>query len=419
MSSESTEFLADGTFVDDAPVVEAVAPKTIALKLLLFAVLFLGSFSALYYFSEHFKPVEPSTMARALLIREEGERFEAIAVGNSHTGSVDFFALNLEGIYLWRGGSDYYQTNYILRTVQDKLPNLRFVFIPADISSYADNFSSKEKEEGGNPHLETYIFGGRVKGPAYLRLMRDGLPVQLDWKTLLQARFWPIARPDSWEEVLDRLRDPSKPPYPRTVSGSTGHLAGRSRERISPDSIAETAHQAAVVRLQNRRDLLEYRPTICELGETLMERIADATGPGVITVFFTHPTHPIYTEWFEEVDRGPDGAVECTPAYYAAVLDRERDDVMYFDMRRYEPVLSDLTSYFANGDHLNREGAMVFSAGLRDRLAERLRAEAPRGHPGRELVLAREADSLGHRYGAATGQDTLFRPWRRGGEVGD
>ncbi len=380
----NTEFLADGPVGDDRPAPETVTPRVIALKLAAFGLLVAVVFAGLYVVSERVRPVYPRMADRVQHIEERGDAFEAVAVGSSHTGALDFSALGLDGLHLWRGGMDYYQANYILRAAARDLPNLRFVFVTTDVSSYADNLLA---EPGEDRRRETYVFGARLRGPGYLRFLSDGIDgVENDWKTLLQARFWPIARPDSWEGVYDRLRDPSLAAYPRTPDGTVAEI---SRERITADSVAAHAEQVAEVRLEQRFALLDARPDICQVGRALMDRIADATGPETITVFYTHTAFPNYVDRFEALNRRPDGRADCTPPAYAEELDRKRDDVLYIDLRYYPPVSDHPSEHYFNGDHLSREGAYVFSAGLREHLAERLREDGPRG-PARDLLLARE-----------------------------
>lgn len=411
----STEFLADGPVGDDRPEEETLTPQGIALKLALFATLLVGALAVLYYVSEHARPIYSNLMDRARLVNEEGERFEAIAVGPSHTSSIDFPALELDGLYLWRGGMDYYQVNYILQTVKDKAPNVRFVFIPASIASYGNNFLA---EPGEGRRRETYVFGQRVQGLDYFRFIRDDLPEETDWKVMLQARFWPISRPDSWEGVYERILKPSIPAYTRTDSGTTLYLERRRRERITADSVAANADEVSAVQLERRSELLEAKPDMCELGQTLMDRIANALGPDVITVFFSHPAHPVYVDRFVEANQPPSVFAECTPSHYAEVLDRERENVIYIDLRYYDPISSKPSRYYANGDHFNRAGARVFSAELRARVAERLQEEFPRDHPARKAFFSEERTALSPND-TAIGQDALVRAGGRGGKVGD
>ncbi len=388
----NTEFLADGPVGDDRPAEEMLSPRSLALKLGLFAVLFIGAIAALYYISETFRPEYSITMDRARLLHEEGERFEAIAVGPSHTSSVDFYALGLDGLHLWRGGMDYFQANYVLQTVADFAPNVKFVFLPASMASYGDNLSAPIGEER---RLETYLFGQRVRGLTYFQPLRDDFDtVEFDWKTMLQARFWPISRPDSWEGVIDRLRDPSIPAYQHTTNGTTLYLERRRPERLTADSIAANGLQVATTRIQKRAELLAVRPDICEIGEALMDRIADALGPDVVTVFYTHASHPAYVDHMEAFNNQPGSQVECTPAYYASVLDRERDDVIYVDLRYFEELSSKPVKHYKNGDHFNRVGAHFFSTRMREIMEERLQEKLPSGHSARELFLSRESYPL-------------------------
>ncbi|MEM1044022.1 MAG: hypothetical protein AAGI91_15520 [Bacteroidota bacterium] len=388
----SREFLADGPVGDDRPADEDVSPRSVALKLALFGVLFLGTLAALYYASERIEPVYSINMDRALLVNEEGSRFEAISVGPSHTSSVDFYALGLDGLHLWRGGMDYFQASYILQTVADRMPNVKFVFLPASMASYGDNLAAPIGEER---RLETYVFGQRVRGLTYFRPLRDDFEtVQFDWKTMLQARFWPISRPDSWEGVIDKLRDPSNTNYVRTTNGTRFYLERLRPERLTADSIAANGLEVATARIQKRAELMEVRPDVCEIGETLMNRIADTLGPDVVTVFFTHTSHPAYVDHMEDFNNRPGSNVECTPAYYASVMDRERDNVVYVDLRYYEELSSQPVKHYKNGDHLNRVGGHLFSTRMREIVAERLQEKLPSGHPTRELFLSRRSYPL-------------------------
>ncbi len=417
MSSESTEFLADGTSVDDRPVPEEPSVQAMVLRLVLFGGLLVGLFAAAYTFSERFRPVESTVTDRVRLIEEEGARFEAISVGSSHTSAVDFYALELDGLPLWSGGMDYYQVNYILDLLDGRLPNVRFVFIPADITIYGENFIAAKFGAEGEAHINTYIFGARMEGFGYLRLMRGDIPIESNWKKLLEARVRPVSRLDSWEGVFERLRNPGIKPYRRTPNG-TMSLERKKRERLTPDSLMANALEVATGRLERREGLLQERPGICEIGPALMdgivEKVRQNLGPEVITVFYSDPAHPTYVDAFEQANQPPSPFATCTPAYYAAQLDREHDNVIYVDLRYYEPIQSDPVRYLANGDHFNRAGSQAFSEVLRERLAERLQA-FPRTHPARELVFERFETPLWPAHDTSIGKDSLVRAgWRRG-----
>ncbi|HLT47097.1 MAG TPA: hypothetical protein VK002_07700 [Rubricoccaceae bacterium] len=293
-----------------------------------------------YVVGERLDPVYGPARARVRQLIASAGEIESITLGNSHSRAIDFEALGLEGRHLWSPGTDYYGVLIAFRAVRPHLPGLDYLFVT--VSPYTvDNTRFADRVEH---RAEMYAVAGTYR------------PVAGDWGAVFRALIRPVVRTDNWEGAASAF-----------VRG----LAGRPRRPDAardPDGVATAAEmrrqapaRAAYHRMLEARSLEETAGLCADARAALLE-IATRAAPAHV-VFYTAPLSPAYRSHYGD-------ATGCALDAHAAALAEALPNVSYFDDRAL-PGFDDDSGYFRDADHLNGEGARIYSGLLAERLGLR------------------------------------------------
>jgi len=270
---------------------------------------------------------------------------EAIVVGHSHAGALDFSALGIHGYHVWAGGSDVFEVEYELRSLVPQLKNLRTVFMPMAYWGFAvDNSAHPER---------------RVRNLDYYRAFGNGPITSSDRWLYLRSRAWNIVRSDHWKSIVEALlgdrRDRALPPAIDHVDGHS--IQGSDFKPPAYGELVEYAKKRVAQYLEIQ-DTCEVRhPNLTQDTYACVERIIRfLQTKGIRIVFFTPPYFVTYTELYcTETIRSMRARMQQLVANY---------DVEYYDFSTDEEFIYN-NLLFRNPDHLNADGATVFSKKLR------------------------------------------------------
>ena len=80
------------------------------------------------------------------LLLDKAETIQALSVGSSHSGAINFEVIGEEGFHYWKGGGDILEIQYRLKTLLPRLPTLQRVYISVPYSYFtSDNSRSRPK----------------------------------------------------------------------------------------------------------------------------------------------------------------------------------------------------------------------------------------------------------------------------------
>lgn len=317
-------------------------------KIALFILLGLVLAFALHRISESLSPIHGQHKARMQMLMDKADKIEALAVGHSHNLALDFEALGLNGFHLWIIGSDMFEVRYLLNSILPRLPNLRMVFIPVTHHTFLHNNGLVGK---GIVIRHVYY--------ATTPTLKSFRPIHNDFKYLIMGKVCSIARHDHWKgvfkAVLNQIRgngvfdsftaDVSPtgkigPPFENSMIGS---------ERTKR---FEELHQY----MKLSKGVLEKQPETPETVFVVMRDIVQRLlQNGIRPIFYTTPVTRSYGDY---VCREEAQTVQLTQSY----LERLQDEfgIEYYDFFR-DSSLVNHPEYFHDEDHLNTEGAKVFS----------------------------------------------------------
>ena len=288
----------------------------------------------LAWVSEVSAPVYPEMKQIADALERDGSQLQAIVVGNSHAyRSIDFPTLLTRGLNFARAGADFFESEYRMRAALDAAPAAELVLFSASFGVFTLDNGADIRPSNKDRRRELY-----ARTPGLLWIEGDA-------SSFLAGRLAPIMRPDHWQLVVKRLLAPVG------LSQSSDKSPTRTyttRERIE----------------QQRRvtsNMLNADPEIPERAErALRAAVRRADRKRVQLVFFTAPLRADYLAYIAQQER------DAFRQRMAGIVGNSACAV-YFDFSDHPAFRDD--RLFTNGDHLNEEGARVFSALLRQRLA--------------------------------------------------
>ncbi len=315
-----------------------------------FIAVLLLMLAGLSRFGESRDPIYPAVKIRYDNLFRQSADIEALAVGHSHCRGIDFETLGIRGYHVWEGGGDAFETEYIVRHLLPRLPNLKVVFLPASyFLYYFDNAASADDDRNSN-RIKTYAY---CPGWTWVRG---------DWRNFVKGKLINVIRPgrDYLFELLYRNSPPADPVYVRPGDGAQnapGLYEPRTLEELM--SLSETNRAAEHQKLI--RDMGRNHPHLTRHARKSVERTLKALQKrGIKVVFFTPPYFHRYTELFDP------GLIR---EHYAITTElAEQYGFTHYDYSMDPDFIRD-SKWFRDEDHLNlKYGAPEFSRRLRARL---------------------------------------------------
>ena len=320
----------------------------LALKEIAFLALGLCIWVALAEATSHLGGPESTLEYRVNDLLKNHRDVEAIAVGHSHNMALDFSVLGIDGYHAWDGGSDVFEVEYELRSLVPKLHNLRAVFMPMAYWGFVrDNSAVPER---------------RVRNLDYYRAFHSGPISASDRWLYLRASSWNIVRSDHWKVIVEAvLRHKGDTTLPAGIDPADGHsIQSDDFKPMSYEELVEyTKSDPAGVKAH-----LDIQDA-CKAGHANLAKdtytcvvriIKFLQTRGIRVIFFTPPYFATYTElYYPETIRSMKARMEELVDEYA---------VEYYDFSTDKDLIHN-NLLFKNDDHLDADGAVVFSKKLR------------------------------------------------------
>ncbi|HYW10455.1 MAG TPA: hypothetical protein VE871_00830 [Longimicrobium sp.] len=335
--------------------------------------------AAAYGVSEAVDPVAPALQARVALFSERKPIVEAVAVGNSHGGVLEFPELGVQGMHFSAAGQDAFEAAYLARYAAERAPRLRYVLFATWYGVQWNDHAVPGSTDlrGRRRHL-------------YVRTPLQGpIPGDLDlWFTGMLA---PVVRDDHWRGVARRLLRPGAG-IRLTADGRT---IVPETPPLTPDSLRRHGAAVGAAHRALGEEIAARAPrTPARVAAALDALARDLRARNVALVLYTPPYHESYRATHD-------------PAVLAetrAILERivaEHPNAMWLDYYA-DPRFAARDDLFSNSDHLNRTGGRVFSRLLGACIrSARPRTGAPPETGGCPAAGAPVASARPHAPGAA------------------
>ena len=312
------------------------------------------AFLGAYTVSEAVDPINRSLRVRLGMLQERRETIEAIAVGNSHGGMLDFGEMGLDGLHFTSASQDVFEASFLARHALSAASRLEYVMFTA---SYG--FVHKDNAVAGSLDLR----GRRRRVYAMLPFER---PIPGDLSLWIHGILAPVVRDDHWSGVLRGALFPAPP--------STYESDGRGAERQGPppgaDSLARYGARIGAADTRLGQEMVSLAPGVPgRAGAALSSLAGDLAARDALLVLFTPPYHESYL-------RPQDPALNAEARAVIEQVRARNPNVLWFDYSA-DPRFAGNPELFNNSDHLNVRGGKSFS-----RLLSECLEDTWQGDPG-------------------------------------
>lgn len=288
---------------------------------------------------------------RAADLENRRDRIEAITLGNSHSDAIDFSVLGMQGQSLAFGAADLFEVERYAAYLDDRLPNLRTVFIAISYYSFSRDNATYEP------------FRSRRIG--YYSLVPTWTPIQGDLPNFLLGRLesfthvMSVVRSDSWHGVWAGLVDPEASANPFPFDGVTTQSSWGTCTHYTAEQLQVHASEIARRNVTSSNQMAAIHPGLEQDAiAALVHTIEGLESKGIRVILFTPTYHETYNEYFME--RG--SAMLENMKLNMDTL-QQNYHIEYYDFSR-DPEIVNQAELFFNSDHLGDCGRKVFSTKL-------------------------------------------------------
>lgn len=283
-------------------------------------------------------------------LETQGNQLQAVTMGNSHSGAIDYSVLDIEGQSLGLAAEDLFEMEQYILLLERKAPNIQTVFITLSYYSFARDNKVSE------------AFRSRRIG--FYSNLPIWMPIQNDIDNFLMGKLdsfthiLSVTRSDNWKEVWPELINPS--PKMDEYDGIRTVSDWGVCEHYSAEMLDVHAQEKAFRNVQSTQQMISAHPNLEQDSFLALSRsIERLQQRGVRVVLFTPTYYEKYNEYFVVYDPGillrMQEAISRITALYS---------VDYFDFSN-DPELSMHPELFYNSDHLGRCGQIAMTKKLR------------------------------------------------------
>jgi hypothetical protein len=286
----------------------------------------------------------------------KNETIEAITLGNSHSDSLDYSVMGIEGQSLAFPAADLFEVEKIAEVLVDELPNLKTVFIT--LSYYSFSRDNAQFESLKTRRIEFYS------------LLPVRSPITGDTQNFLLGKanaythIMSVARSDHWKGVWQRsFYGSSLEQFPYDgvqTSSKWGECAHYTADQLDMHALEITGRNVS-----SSLEMAVAHPGLeQDAFEALARTIERLQSRGVRVVLFTPTYHEKFNYYF-----GQDGSTLIASMKRSVVQLQQRYGVEYYDLS-HDPDVTIHIELFYNSDHLSECGQKVFSEKLLEKMGE-------------------------------------------------
>jgi hypothetical protein len=289
---------------------------------------------------------------------ENRESIEAITLGNSHSDSLDYSVMGIEGQSVALAAADLFEIEKYALTLVEELPRLETVFI-------AISYYSFSRDNAHFQSLESRRIGFYSMVPVWSAIEGDTQNFLLG-KVDAYTHVRSVVRSDHWQGVLRRLFSSSSPESLLTYDGVRTTSAWGECSHYTDEQLDAHAFEIAGRNVSSSMEMAAAHPGLeQDTFDALSRTIERLKSRGIQVILFTPPYYRMYNEYFEEQG--------------SAIIEQWRQEtgrlqeiyqVPYYDFSRDAEIITH-PELFYNSDHLSECGIKVFSEKLLQKMGEK------------------------------------------------
>ena len=290
---------------------------------------------------------------RAASLQAKKDLVEAVTLGNSHSDSVDYAVLGIDGQSLAFAAADLFEIERYALSLEKKLPRLKTVFIAISYYSFSRD----------NATFEPF----RTRRVRFYSMVPTWSPIQGDLPNFLLGKLehyshiMSVVRSDHWRGVWKGLANGSSTPDPFAYDGVRTDSVWGSCFHYTEEQLEGHAKEIAERSVSSSTQMANAHPGLVQdASEALARTIEWLHTRDIQVVLFTPTYHQKYNMVFAE--QGSE-IVEDMRRTINKV--QQNYPVEYYDFSE-DPEITIYPELFYNSDHLSECGTKVFTKKLLD-----------------------------------------------------
>ena len=331
-------------------------------KFLVKAIFFIIGLSAIFNltgtWADEVAPLDDWRKAqqdKLAILQAKKDRLEAVTLGNSHSDSIDYSVLGIEGQSLAFAAADLFEIERYAASLQDKLPELKTVFITVSYYSFSRDNATFEPFRTRRIRFYSMV-------PTWSPIQGD-LPIFLFGKMDAMTHIMSVVRSDSWQGVWNALANDAPVADPFPYDGvQTASIWGEC-SHYTKEQLDNHAREIAFRNVSSSKQMADAHPGLVQdASEALARTIERFQARGTRVVLFTPTYYEKYNFFFAE--QGSDIINEMRQTVYNL---QQSYHVEYYDFSS-DPEIMIHPDLFYNSDHLSKCGTRVFTEKLLDEM---------------------------------------------------
>jgi hypothetical protein len=277
-------------------------------------------------------------------LKAKNEQIEAITLGNSHAGSIDYSVLGMEGQTISFAAADLFEIEKIVLFLDDKLPNLNTAFITISLYSFSRD----------NGKLESL----RSRRVNFYSIFPVWSPIEDDLSNFLMGKVdtythvMDVVRSDSWRGVWPRLLDNTPPVDPYAYDGIRTSSIWGDCTHYTAEQLDAHASNIARRNVSSSIEMANAYPGLEQNAfDALSRTIEQLQARGIRVILYTPAYYEKYNTYFAE-----EGVYLVDNMKLAVDKLQQAYGVAYYDFSN-DPGLSTHPELFYNSDHMSECGS--------------------------------------------------------------
>jgi hypothetical protein len=290
---------------------------------------------------------------RVANLQAKRDRIEAVTFGNSHSDSIDYSVLGIEGQPLAFAAADLFEIQSYAAYLENKLPKLKTVFVAISYYSFSRDNATLEP-------FRTRRIGFYSTVPTWSPIQGD-LPNFLLGKLDAYSHIMSVVRSDNWRGVWNGLANDDPVPDPFAYDGVRTDSVWGHCFHYTEEQLETHAKEITKRNVSSSTQMANAHPGLVQdTFDALARTIERLHSRDIQVILFTPTYHQKYNMFFAE--QGSDIIEDMRRNIYQ--LQRSYH-VEYYDFSN-DPEIMIYPELFYNSDHLGVCGTKVFTEKLLD-----------------------------------------------------
>lgn len=283
----------------------------------------------------------------------ERNHMEAITLGNSHSGAINYSVLRIEGQFLALAGADLFEVESTASALDNELPMLKTVFIAISYYSFSRDNATIEP-------FRTRRIGFYSVVPTWSPVQGD-LPIFVLGKLDAATHILSVVRSDSWKGVWVGMANGAPAPDPFLYDGVRTNSVWGDCFHYTEEQLEANSQVVARLNVLSSRKMASAHPGLVrDASAALARTIEQFQSKGIRVILFTPPYHQTYNVLFTE--QGSDLLEDMKQSIDTL---RQIYHVEYYDFSQDSEIVVQ-PEFFHNSDHLSECGTRVFTEKMLD-----------------------------------------------------